>query len=79
MLKGRRVNDFEAKKVINVNIFDRRDLAKSYAEGTRNLGSIQDERRGWYLRKDKTEFLLYFPDPTLRGKPVSLNRAGKHP
>lgn len=64
--------DFREKKVVNVNLFDERERAKAYAKGTRNLGDLQNERRGWYLRTDDREFLLFFPDPTRQGKPISI-------
>lgn len=60
--------DFSDKRVVNLSLFDDEDIAKAYAAGTRNLGNLQNERRGWYVRTEDTEFLLFFPDSDRRGK-----------
>jgi hypothetical protein len=65
-------NEFKDKTVVNVNLFDKRDLAKSYAKGTRSLGDLQNERRGWYLRTKDREFLLFSPNPANQGKLISV-------
>ena len=63
---------FNEKKLVNVNLFDKRDIAEAYAKGIRDLGGLSNERRGWYFRNDNKEFLLFFPDGIIRNKPVSV-------
>ena len=65
-------NDFKNKKVVNVHLFDVKGVAESYSKGTRSLGDLQYERRGWYLRTDDREFLLFFPDSNRKEKPISI-------
>lgn len=64
--------DFKKKKVVNVNLFDNKDLARAYAKGIPSPRELQYDRRGWYLRTDDREFLLFFPDPARRGKQISV-------
>lgn len=65
-------SEFKDKKVVNINLFDNKDIAESYAKGTRNLGDLQNERRGWYLRTNDKEFLLFFPNSQERNKVESI-------
>lgn len=64
--------EFEKKKVVNVNLFDKKDLARAYTKGIPSPRELQYDRRGWYLRTDDREFLLFFPDPARRGKQISI-------
>ena len=63
---------FREKIVVNANLFDSRDIARSYANGTRSLGDLQVERRGWYLRTADREFLLFTPDPAKSNEQISI-------
>lgn len=64
--------DFKDSSVVNLSLFDKKELAESYAKGTRNLGALQQERRGWYFRQGNKEFLLFYPDSNRRSKPISV-------
>lgn len=66
-------SEFKNQLVVNVSLFDNLGVASSYVEGTRNLGNLQNERRGWYVRTSEREFLMFFRDPVNRGKPVILS------
>lgn len=57
---------YKDKGVVNANLFDTRSVAMAYVAGNRSLGDLQNERRGWYVRTKKKEFLLFFADPTNR-------------
>ncbi len=63
---------FGNKRVINANLFDDKEIAEAYIKGVRGLGGIQVERRGWYLRFDDREFILFSPDPTNRDSQTAI-------
>lgn len=63
---------FEDKNVVNVDIFDRKDLAEAYVKGVRNIGQSAAERRGWYLKMPDREFLLFFPDREREKKQIAV-------
>ncbi len=63
---------FRSMNVVNVSIFDKKGLAESYAKGTRNMGNLSSERRGWYLRTDEQEFLQYLPDGAAQNEPAII-------
>lgn len=70
---------YDGKKTVNVNIFDRLDLAQAYVNGVRHLSSFQGERRGWLLINEKHKFLMYFPDPTDQSKHSSIDLSNADP
>lgn len=70
--------EFRKKKIVNVNLFDKRDIAKAYAKGTRELGGIPRERRGWYFRSSEKEFLLFSPDENNHDELISVKPKQKN-
>lgn len=71
---ARQLSDrFRSKSVVNVNVFDNRQIADGYAKGNRDIGDMQKERRAWYFRDRTREVFLFFPDHARLLDPISVN------
>lgn len=53
---------YRDSKVVNVSLFDDREMASSYAQGIGDPRELASDRRAWFLKFDGKEFLLFYPD-----------------
>jgi hypothetical protein len=64
---------FKDKKVINVDIFDDKELAIAHVTNNAEPQERQLDRRGWYFRYNNQEVLLFKPDKKDQSKFIRIN------